>query len=120
MKQIVFDMDGVLFATEALSDRLWKEMMEERGTPEMTAALQQCRGRNRTDTRAFFASHYPDAGSVGQGRHAHYERGRIPLASIAGCWLERCPRHLHQPENYHASSRIIWIHALFFCNCHGR
>ena len=54
MKQIVFDMDGVLFATEALSDRLWKEMMEERGTPEMTAALQQCRGRNRTDTRAFF------------------------------------------------------------------
>lgn len=53
MKQIVFDMDGVLFATEALSDRLWKEMMEERGTPEMTAALQQCRGRNRTDTRAF-------------------------------------------------------------------
>lgn len=43
MKQIVFDMDGVLFATEALSDRLWKEMMEERGTPEMTAALQQCR-----------------------------------------------------------------------------
>ena len=60
MKQIVFDMDGVLFATEALSDRLWKEMMEERGTPEMTAALQQCRGRNRTDTRAFFASHYPD------------------------------------------------------------
>ena len=44
MKQIVFDMDGVLFATEALSDRLWKEMMEERGTPEMTAALQQCRG----------------------------------------------------------------------------
>ena len=41
MKQIVFDMDGVLFATEALSDRLWKEMMEERGTPEMTAALQQ-------------------------------------------------------------------------------
>ena len=45
MKQIVFDMDGVLFATEALSDRLWKEMMEERGTPEMTAALQQCRGR---------------------------------------------------------------------------
>ena len=60
MKQIVFDMDGVLFATEALSDRLWKEMMEERGTPEMTAALQQCRGRNRTDTRTFFASHYPD------------------------------------------------------------
>lgn len=60
MKQIVFDMDGVLFATEALSDRLWKEMMEERGTPEMTAALQQCRSRNRTDTRAFFASHYPD------------------------------------------------------------
>ena len=56
MKQIVFDMDGVLFATEALSDRLWKEMMEERGTPEMTAALQQCRGRNRTDTRAFFAT----------------------------------------------------------------
>ena len=115
MKQIVFDMDGVLFATEALSDRLWKEMMEERGTPEMTAALQQCRGRNRTDTRAFFASHYPDFPYI-----AMETEKRNPLASIAGCWLERCPRHLHQPENYHASSRIIWIHALFFCNCHGR
>ena len=62
MKQIVFDMDGVLFATEALSDRLWKEMMEERGTPEMTAALQQCRGRNRTDTRSFFGFH----GDIGE------------------------------------------------------
>ncbi len=60
MNQIVFDMDGVLFATEALSDRLWKEMMEEAAMPEMVTVLQQCRGRNRTDTRAFFAENYPD------------------------------------------------------------
>ncbi len=60
MNSMVFDMDGVLFATEALSDRLWKEMMEEAGIPEMVTALQQCRGRNRTDTRAFFAANYPD------------------------------------------------------------
>lgn len=60
MNSIVFDMDGVLFATEALSDRLWKEMMAEANMPEMVTALQQCRGRNRTDTRAFFAKNYPD------------------------------------------------------------
>lgn len=60
MNNIVFDMDGILFATEALSDRLWKEMMEEANLPEMVTALQQCRGRNRTDTRAFFAANYPD------------------------------------------------------------
>lgn len=60
MNSIVFDMDGILFATEALSDRLWKEMMEEINMPEMVTALQQCRGRNRTDTRTFFSKNYPN------------------------------------------------------------
>lgn len=60
MGNIVFDMDGVLFATECLSDRLWEELTEEYQMAHMKTALRACRGRNRTDTRAYFAAHYPD------------------------------------------------------------
>lgn len=60
MKNIVFDMDGVLFATEALSDRIWAELTEELQVPHMKTVLQQCRGRNRTDTEAFFSTNYPE------------------------------------------------------------
>jgi HAD superfamily hydrolase (TIGR01509 family) len=94
MNSIVFDMDGVLFATEALIDRIWAEMMIAHNMPEMIPVLQDCRGRNRADTYAFFAEHYPDfdyASLSDEKRervNAELDRSGMPLMEGAEALLQ--------------------------------
>lgn len=59
MKAIVFDMDGILFDTERVGDRAWRQAAEEMQFAEIDAAIEDCRGLNRADTRAFFEAHFP-------------------------------------------------------------
>lgn len=59
MKAIVFDMDGILFDTERVSDQAWRQAAEEMQFAEIDAAIEDCRGLNRADTRAFFEAHFP-------------------------------------------------------------
>ena len=59
MKAIVFDMDGILFDTERVGDRAWRQAVEEMQFAEIDAAIEDCRGLNRADTRAFFEAHFP-------------------------------------------------------------
>ena len=60
MKAIVFDMDGILFDTERVSDQAWRQAAEEMQFADIEAAIEGCRGLNRADTRAFFESHFPN------------------------------------------------------------
>lgn len=59
MKAIVFDMDGILFDTERVGDQAWRQAAEEMQFAEIDAAIEDCRGLNRADTRAFFEVHFP-------------------------------------------------------------
>lgn len=59
MKAIVFDMDGILFDTERVCDQAWRQAAEEMQFAEIDAAIEDCRGLNRADTRAFFEAHFP-------------------------------------------------------------
>lgn len=59
MKAIVFDMDGILFDTERVDDQAWRQAAEEMQFAEIDAAIEDCRGLNRADTRAFFEAHFP-------------------------------------------------------------
>lgn len=59
MKAIVFDMDGVLFDTERVCDQAWRQAAEEMQFAEIDTAIEDCRGLNRADTRAFFEAHFP-------------------------------------------------------------
>ena len=59
MKAIVFDMDGILFDTERVGDQAWRQAAEEMQFAEIDEAIEDCRGLNRADTRAFFEAHFP-------------------------------------------------------------
>ncbi len=60
MKAIVFDMDGVLFDTERVSDRAWSVAAEEMHfTEDVAEAKRNCRGLNRKDATAYFAKAFP-------------------------------------------------------------
>lgn len=59
MKAIVFDMDGILFDTERVGDQAWRQAAEEMQFAEIDAAIEDCRGLNRADTRVFFEAHFP-------------------------------------------------------------
>lgn len=60
MKAIVFDMDGVLFDTERVSDAAWRKAAKEMDfLPKIEPALEICRGRNHRDTAAYFAEQFP-------------------------------------------------------------
>lgn len=57
-KTIVFDMDGVLFDTEALCKKSWELIAEEQGIADMDVIFMQCVGRNANDTRELILNHY--------------------------------------------------------------
>lgn len=60
MKAIVFDMDGVLFDTERISDMAWRKIAAEMGFEDVETAIQVCRGQNRNDTDRYLESHFPE------------------------------------------------------------
>ena len=71
MKAIVFDMDGILFDTERVSDLAWRQAAEEMQFVNIEAAIEGCRGLNRADTRAFFESHFPNVDYLASVSYTH-------------------------------------------------
>ena len=51
MKAVIFDMDGVLFDTEALCMQAWMAVAEKWGLPGMEEVFPQVIGLNRNDSR---------------------------------------------------------------------
>lgn len=58
IKAVVFDMDGVLFDTESISIKVWKQIGEEMGVENIDLAVYGCIGMNRADIIRFFHKHY--------------------------------------------------------------
>lgn len=60
IRNVVFDMDGVLFDTERISMMSWAEEGRAIGMPEMGEAIQDYFGLNGTDSRALFTATFGD------------------------------------------------------------
>lgn len=58
IEAIVFDMDGVLFDTQSLYVKCWKEAAEILGIKDITEPANACIGRNRSDTRTYLDTYY--------------------------------------------------------------
>lgn len=58
MKAIVFDMDGVLFDTESLSNKMWYKIADEMGLGDVSQGAIGAIGRNRTDIIQLFYDLY--------------------------------------------------------------
>ncbi len=54
IQAVVFDMDGVLFDTERMSLRLWKQVCENMGCVDVTQHAPQYMGLNPVQQKAFF------------------------------------------------------------------
>lgn len=52
---VIFDMDGVIFDTESIYAKGWKEAAKEYGYDDIEEAVLGAIGRNAADTRALFA-----------------------------------------------------------------
>ena len=57
-KNIVFDMDGVLFDSERIYYRAWLEAGRKRSMPDVDTCVTHCVGRNGNDTRAYLRGIY--------------------------------------------------------------
>lgn len=60
IRNVVFDMDGVLFDTERISMTSWAEEGRAIGMPEMGEAIHDYFGLNGTDSRALFTATFGD------------------------------------------------------------
>ena len=55
---VVFDMDGVIFDTERLVIKFWKEVAKRHNIPNVEHTCIQCLGTNRVRTREIFLENY--------------------------------------------------------------
>ncbi len=58
IKNIVFDMDGVLIDSEALILEIWKKIAQKEGIKNIEETLLQCIGITAPETRALFLRVY--------------------------------------------------------------
>ena len=58
LRGVVFDVDGVLFDTERLSQPIWLSVAREMGFPQVGAIYREFVGRNRTDILQLIARRF--------------------------------------------------------------
>ena len=102
MKQyIVFDMDGILFDSEQLISRCWKEVGAKMGLPHIYETFLDCVGTTQVNTQQVFERAYPGVSydqfqeGCRAGFFGHVEAHGMPLKSGARALLH----HLRQ-ENW--------------------
>lgn len=82
---VLFDMDGLMFDTERLSDELWRAVSRRHGVPMTPQDVALLRGRNRESGRAAmrerFGADFPYEAIVGEVRREEAERlsRQVPL-----------------------------------------
>lgn len=57
-KSVVFDMDGVLFDSEALVIACWEEVAQKYAIPDIQKICRRCLGSNATASREMFLAYY--------------------------------------------------------------
>ena len=94
MKQyIVFDMDGVLFDSEQLISRCWKEVGAKMGLPHIYETFLDCVGTTQKNTQAVFQRTYPGVSydqfqkGCRAGFFGHVDAHGMPLKSGARALL---------------------------------
>lgn len=58
IKAVLFDMDGLMFDTERLTDRIWSELAPRHNIPVTPEDLSLLRGRNHADGKAAFLARF--------------------------------------------------------------
>lgn len=58
LEAVVFDMDGVIFDSEALVIRTWKQVADKYGIPDIEKTCMECLGTNSEATLKIFQKHY--------------------------------------------------------------
>lgn len=80
-KAVVFDMDGVLFDTEAVCMKSWMAVAEQNGLKDMEKVFPRCIGLNSNDSRQIVAQAY--------GEDFDYPRFREQAARWQRDYLEK-------------------------------
>ena len=86
---IVFDMDGVLFDSEQLISRCWKEVGAKMGLPHIYETFLDCVGTTQKNTQAVFQRTYPGVSydqfqkGCRAGFFGHVDAHGMPLKSGA-------------------------------------
>ncbi len=118
LRGVVFDMDGVLFDTEAIYDEAWREAACRLRIADIEPAILACKGVNDAFTRAYFEREYPQVDYPAFDREASrcfeeiiearglpekpglheilnlLRRAGVPVALATSTGRERCLRHL--------------------------
>ncbi|MCM1083710.1 MAG: HAD family phosphatase [Clostridium sp.] len=83
---VVFDMDGVIFDSEAKVVECWQVVAEKYGIPDIEDACRQCLGINRDATRAYMLEAYGQDFPYDEYKtemsalfHERYGDGRLPI-----------------------------------------
>ena len=58
LEAVIFDMDGVIFDSETLVIRTWKQVADKYGIPDVEKVCMQCLGTNHEATVKIFQKHY--------------------------------------------------------------
>lgn len=58
LEAVIFDMDGVIFDSETLVIRTWKQVADKYGIPDLEKVCMQCLGTNHEATVKIFQKHY--------------------------------------------------------------
>ena len=58
LEAVIFDMDGVIFDSEALVLKTWKQVAGKYGIPDIEETCRECLGTNHEATKNIFKKHY--------------------------------------------------------------